>query len=74
LFERDTGVLFAADAIYDGPLIYEGPGMSLSDYRATFDLLKTLPVTVVHGGHDPSFDRLRMLEIIAAYELKWDAA
>ena len=74
LFERDTGVLFAADAIYDGPLIYEGPGMSLSDYRATFDLLKTLPVSVVHGGHDPSFDRLRMLEIIAAYELKWDAA
>lgn len=74
LFEETTGVLFAADAIYDGPLIYEGPGMSVEAYRATFDLLKTLDVTVVHGGHDPSFDKARMLEIIAEYEAIWDAA
>ncbi|WP_095590607.1 MBL fold metallo-hydrolase [Actibacterium ureilyticum] len=74
LFEAATGVLFAADAIYDGPLIFEGPGMSVPDYRATFALLKTLPVTTVHGGHDPSFDRARMLEIIAEYEALWDAA
>lgn len=74
LFEAETGILFAADAIYDGPLIYEGPGMSVADYRETFDLLKTLPVTTVHGGHDPSFDRARMLEIIAHYERLWDAA
>lgn len=74
LFERDTGILFAADAIYDGPLIYEGPGMSVDDYRKTFDLLKSLPITTVHGGHDPSFDRTRMLEIITHYEELWDAA
>lgn len=74
LFEADTGILFAADAIYDGPLIYEGPGMSVADYRATFDLLKSLPVSTVHGGHDPSFDRTRMLEIIAHYEAIWNAA
>lgn len=73
LFEAETGVLFGADAIYDGPLIYEGPGMSVEDYRATFDLLKTLPVTKVHGGHDPSFDRARMLEIIAHYEVIWNS-
>ena len=72
LFERETGVLFGADAIYDGPLIFEGPGMSVEDYRATFALLKTLPVTIVHGGHDPSFDRARMLEIIAHYEGLWN--
>lgn len=71
LFEKDTGVLFGADAIYDGPLIYEGPGMSIEAYQTTFDLLKTLPVTRVHGGHDPSFDRARMLEIIATYEAIW---
>lgn len=74
LFEVKSGVLFAADAIYDGPLIYEGPGMSVAAYRATFDLLKTLPVSTVHGGHDPSFDKARMLEIIAHYEAIWDAA
>lgn len=73
LFERATGTLFAADAIYDGPLIYEGPGMSVADYRKTFDLLKAMPVTIVHGGHDPSFDRGRMLEIIARYETLWEA-
>lgn len=72
LFERATGILFAADAIYDGPLIFEGPGMSIPAYRQTFDLLKTLPITMVHGGHDPSFDRAHMLEIIAQYERMWD--
>jgi len=73
LFESTTGVLFAADAIYDGSLIYEGPGMSIDAYRKSFDLLKSLPMTVVHGGHDPSFDRVKMLEIIAKYEAIWAA-
>lgn len=73
LFEESTGILFGADTIYDGPLIYEGPGMSVEAYRQSFDLLKSLPVTVVHGGHDPSFDRARMLQIIAKYEAIWNA-
>lgn len=71
LFETGTGVLFAADAIYDGPLIFEGPGMSVDDYKNTFNLLKELPITLIHGGHDPSFNRTRMLEIIAKYEALW---
>ena len=73
LFEEKTGVLYGADAIYDGPLIFEGPGMSVPDYRRTFDLLKSLPIKTIHGGHDPSFDHTRMMEIIAKYEAKWDA-
>ena len=72
LFERATGVLFAADAIYDGPLIYDGPGMSVAAYRETFAKLRSLPVTWVHGGHDPSFDRARMLDIMDSYEARWD--
>ncbi|MDF1729418.1 MAG: MBL fold metallo-hydrolase [Sulfitobacter sp.] len=73
LFEASTGVLFAADAIYDGPLIYKGPGMSVPDYRETFDKLKALDVSIVHGGHDPSFGPDRMHEIIAQYEAMWAA-
>jgi glyoxylase-like metal-dependent hydrolase (beta-lactamase superfamily II) len=73
LFDRESGTLFAADAIYDGPLIYRGPGMSIAAYRETFAKLRALPVTVVHGGHDPSFSRERMMEIIADYEARWDA-
>ena len=71
LFEAATGTLFAADAIYDGPLIYAGPGMSIAAYRNTFAKLRALPVTLVHGGHDPSFDRDRMLAIIDHYERLW---
>ena len=73
LFERATGILFAADAIYDGPLIYDGPGMSVAAYRETFAKLRALPITLVHAGHDPSFGRDRMLEIMNSYEARWDA-
>lgn len=73
LFDRASGTLFAADAIYDGPLIYQGPGMSVPAYRETFAKLRALPVTLIHGGHDPSFNRDRMMQIIADYEARWDA-
>lgn len=71
LFEQATGVLFAADAVYDGPLIYEGPGMSVPDYLETFAKLKVLDISVVHGGHDPSFGPARLHEIMAHYEALW---
>jgi hypothetical protein len=29
--------------------------------------LRSLPVTIVHGGHDPSFSRARMVEIVDRY-------
>jgi hypothetical protein len=29
--------------------------------------LRELPVSVVHGGHEPSFGRARMIEIIDQY-------
>jgi hypothetical protein len=29
--------------------------------------LRHLPVTVVHGGHEPSFGRERLLELCDAY-------
>jgi len=73
LFERATGILFAADAIYDGPLIYDGPGMSVAAYRKTFAKLRALPVALVHGGHDPSFGAERMHQIMDHYESRWNA-
>ena len=71
LFEAETGILFAGDTIYDGPLLFDGPGMDVQAYRESFRKLRALPVTTVHGGHDPSFDRNRMLEIIDTYEERW---
>ena len=71
LYDERNGVLFAADAIYDGPLIYEGPGMSVPDYIQTFRKLRSLDVSVVHGGHDPSFDAQHMHKIIDRYMSLW---
>lgn len=67
LWEQRTGALFSGDAIYDGPLLDEFPESNREDYLKTMERLKTLPVQVVHGGHDPSFDRERLLEIAQNY-------
>ena len=73
LLDEATGVLFAADAIYGAPLIYEGPGMNVQDYIETFHRLRTLDVSWVHGGHEPSFDATRMHAIIDHYLASWEA-
>ena len=63
LFETSTGVLFSGDVVYDGDLIDgDYPGYE-AEYRQSLERLMTLPVTVVHGGHFPSYglDRHRQL-------------
>jgi len=70
LWEAATGTLFSGDAIYDGPLLED----VIDDYIATLERLRELPITVVHGGHEPSFGRARMIEICDSYLKKWDAA
>jgi glyoxylase-like metal-dependent hydrolase (beta-lactamase superfamily II) len=67
LWEEGTGTLFSGDAIYDGPLLDELPESSISDYCTTMDRLLRLPVSTVHGGHDPSFGRDRLHELARAY-------
>lgn len=71
LWEAATGSLYTGDLIYDGPLVYEGPGMDLNVYAQSLRRLKELPVRVVHAGHDPSFDRARMIQIIDSYLHRW---
>jgi glyoxylase-like metal-dependent hydrolase (beta-lactamase superfamily II) len=67
LWEASTGTLFSGDAIYDGPLYDFLPESNIADYLGTMEQLRSLPVSVVHGGHDPSFGRERMLAIIDDY-------
>ena len=71
LFHHDTGTLFGADAIYDGPLIHEGAGTDIATYADTLRLISQLPVTVVHGGHDPAFGKARLDQIVAHYLALW---
>lgn len=67
LWETASATLFSGDAIYDGPLLDDLPESDLDAYVATMKRLRELPVDVVHGGHEPSFGRERMLEIVDAY-------
>ncbi len=67
LWEAKTGTLFSGDAIYDGPLLDAIPGADIATYVKTMRRLRELPVEVVHGGHDPSFGRARLVELVDAY-------
>jgi len=67
LWEAATGTLFAGDAIYDGPLLDEIPGSDLEQYCTTMERLRTLPVSIVHAGHEASFGRARLHEIATTY-------
>jgi glyoxylase-like metal-dependent hydrolase (beta-lactamase superfamily II) len=63
LWESAAGILFSGDAVYrDDVLLDELPDSSIPDYLASIERLRGLPVRVVHGGHDPSFGRGRLLE------------
>lgn len=67
LFEPATGVLFSGDVIYDGLLLDELPESNISDYLASLERLRSLPVTTVHPGHGPSFGRARLHALIDDY-------
>jgi glyoxylase-like metal-dependent hydrolase (beta-lactamase superfamily II) len=67
LFERRTGIFLSGDIVYDGPLIDDAYHSDVGDYLATFDRLRSLPVTVVHGGHFPSFGPVRFSQLIDDY-------
>jgi glyoxylase-like metal-dependent hydrolase (beta-lactamase superfamily II) len=68
LWEEKTGVLFSGDAVYrDGPLLDQMPGSDVVAYLRTMERLRDLPVSAVHGGHDPSFARPRLVAIVEEY-------
>jgi len=67
LWEAATGLLFSGDALYDGPLLDQLGGSDRDDYARTMERLRSLPVSVVHGGHEASFGRERLIELCDAY-------
>jgi len=67
LFEERTGILFAADVVYDGPLVDTLHHSDVPTYRATMRRLRDLRPSIVHGGHFPSFGPTRYRELIDAY-------
>ena len=67
LFERATGIFLSGDVIYDGPPIDDAYHRNRDDYLASMERLRALPVSVVHGGHFPSFGPTRFRQIIDEY-------
>jgi glyoxylase-like metal-dependent hydrolase (beta-lactamase superfamily II) len=67
LWEETTRTLFAGDAVYDGPLIDFLPESNPVDYVATMKRLRDVPADIVHPGHDPSFGRDRLVELVDGY-------
>ena len=67
LYEHGTQTLFSGDAIYDGPLLDDLADSDIVAYRQTMERLLTLPVSVVHAGHEPSFGRERLQTLARAY-------
>jgi glyoxylase-like metal-dependent hydrolase (beta-lactamase superfamily II) len=67
LWETATATLFSGDAVYDGPLLDEIPGSDIPAYLHTMRRLEKLPVRVVHGGHDPSFNGARLRQLARDY-------
>jgi glyoxylase-like metal-dependent hydrolase (beta-lactamase superfamily II) len=67
LWEAASGTLFSGDAVYDGPLLDMLPESDLVAYAATMKRLRELPVRVVHAGHEASFGRERLIELVDAY-------
>ena len=68
LWEQETGALFSGDCVYEsGLLLDELPESNIADYVASMRRLREVPVRIVHGGHDDSFGRERLLELIDDY-------
>jgi glyoxylase-like metal-dependent hydrolase (beta-lactamase superfamily II) len=68
LWEAETRRLFSGDCVYEsGDLLDEMPESNIGDYVKSMERLRDVPARIVHGGHDESFGRARLLELIDAY-------
>ncbi len=67
LFEEKTKTLFSGDIIYNGDLYATLYHSDPEIYRESLVRLRELRVGTIHGGHDASFGRDRMIEIIDDY-------
>lgn len=67
LLDANSKTLFSGDLIYDGDLYDSVYHSDKQQYRESLQRLKEFDVDVIHGGHDESFGKPRMLEIIDNY-------
>jgi glyoxylase-like metal-dependent hydrolase (beta-lactamase superfamily II) len=67
LLDREAGVLFTGDTVYDSRLFDELPGSDINSYLMTISRLRSLPgIRMVCPGHDDCFDGDRLRELCDA--------
>ena len=68
LWEEATRTLFSGDCVYEsGVLLDELPESNIAHYVRSMRRLRTVQARIVHGGHDESFGRERLLQLIDGY-------
>jgi len=67
LYEKRTGILLSGDIVYEGPLIDDVYHSDIDDYVGTLLAMRRLDVSIVHGGHFPSFGKVRYRQLIDEY-------
>jgi glyoxylase-like metal-dependent hydrolase (beta-lactamase superfamily II) len=68
LWHEPSGTLFSGDAIYaEEPLIDTAPTSDVASYVRTMRRLRELPVSIVHPGHDYSFERETLVRVANRY-------
>ncbi|TDK51434.1 MBL fold metallo-hydrolase [Antarcticimicrobium luteum] len=67
LYERETGLLFSGDVIYDDDLLDNLYHSDPAQLEESLRRLKELPVSAIHAGHFVSFGQEKMIEIIDEY-------
>lgn len=68
LFEKETGILFSGDTLYQDDYLLDNLYHSDKErFRESLSRLKELNATAVHGGHFDSFGQDRMNELIDKY-------
>jgi glyoxylase-like metal-dependent hydrolase (beta-lactamase superfamily II) len=68
LWDESRGMLFSGDAVYAGePILDTTPTSDIPAFLTTMKRLREIPVEIVHGGHDMSFDRDMLIERCDAY-------
>jgi glyoxylase-like metal-dependent hydrolase (beta-lactamase superfamily II) len=67
LYEKKTRTLFSGDVIYDGGLIDNAWHSDPAVYEHSLRRLREIPIETVHAGHDESFGRSRLVELIDTY-------
>jgi glyoxylase-like metal-dependent hydrolase (beta-lactamase superfamily II) len=67
LHEKASGIFLSGDIVYDGPLVDDAYHSNVETYVTTMKHLRDLPVSVIHGGHFPSFGPTRYRQLIDEY-------